>query len=167
MEKSEQVLGVWYRRARESQFAHYQAASRISLYSKLLGVPSVLLSAAVGTAAFVSLQNNLPSEALKIAIGLVSFFAAVLSALQTYLGLHEAAEKHLTTAIAYGAIRREIEQIQATGFSDTERIKDALAQVRHHLDETAKLAPNIRKSDWTRAQEDIKHTDRPHGFLSN
>lgn len=55
---AEPVLGAWYRRARESQFAHYAAAARYFALSRLLGVPSVLLSAAAGTTLFATLRED-------------------------------------------------------------------------------------------------------------
>ena len=73
--------------------------------SRLLGIPSVVLSAAVGTTLFATLGRNGASANLRIAAGLVSLFAAVLVALQTFLGLAELADKHRSAASTYGAIR--------------------------------------------------------------
>ncbi len=161
---AERVLGAWYRRARESQFAHYTAASRYSIRSRLLGVPSVVLSAAAGTALFATLQKSSASPDLRLAVGLVSVLAALLSALQTFLGLGDLADKHRSTASMYGAIRREIEEYQALPPRSPDAVHAALSTVRKRLDEVAASAPNVPRRAWEKAQGSIAHTERPEGF---
>jgi hypothetical protein len=163
-ERSDAVMGAWYRRAREAQFAQYVAGAHCAALSRWLGVPSILLSAAAGTTLFVTLQHETTSAWLRLALGLVSFAAAMLSALQTYLGLSQLAEKHLTAGAAYGAIRREIEQHQALSASSDDAIEKALSMIRKRLDDTAATAPDVSARLWARAQRSISDTSRPEGF---
>ncbi len=155
---------AWYRRARESQFAHYAAAARYSARSRLLGIPSVVLSAAVGTTLFATLGRNGASANLRIAAGLVSLFAAVLVALQTFLGLAELADKHRSAASTYGAIRREIEQHQALPPATRDAVQSTMAALRKRLDEIASSSPDVPESIWDKAQKAIADTTRPEGF---
>ena len=99
----EPVLGAWYRRCRESQFAHYRASSRYAALARVLGIPTVVLTAATGTALFATLTKDQASQTLRLVLGLVSVLAAVLAALQTFLGYGQRADKHRTTAAAYGS----------------------------------------------------------------
>jgi multisubunit Na+/H+ antiporter MnhF subunit len=92
--EAEPVLAAWYRRARESQFAHYTSDSRYALLARLLGIPSVVLSAIAGTALFATLQKDSTSFDLRLALGLISVLAGVLAALQTFLGYGERADRH-------------------------------------------------------------------------
>ncbi len=162
--RAQPVVGAWYRRARESQFAHYEAAARYVSLSRLLGVPSVLLSAAAGTTLFATLQEEGAPPGLRLAVGLITLCAAILTALQTFLGFGGLADKHRNAAALYGAVRREIEQHQALPPSSREGVQSAMAQLRGRLDEIASSAPDVPARTWKRAQAAIAHTSRPQGF---
>ncbi len=151
-EETHRVLSIWYRRARESQFAHYQAASRYARMARLLGVPSVALSAAAGTALFATLQKESTSVGLRLAIGLVSVLAGVLAALQTFLGYGERADRHRAAASAYGAVRREIEQYHAVSPGNAEDMEAAMQAVRARLDQIAERAPDVPERAWSKAR---------------
>lgn len=150
--EAERVLGDWYRRARESQFAHYAAASRYAALARLLGVPSVALSAAAGTALFASLQKETASVDLRLALGLVSVLAGVLAALQTFLGFGERADRHRAAGSAYGSVRREIEQVRALPPRAAESVEAMLNRVRGRLDAIAEKAPDVPEGTWSKAQ---------------
>jgi hypothetical protein len=158
------VMGAWYRRARESQFAHYDASARYSALARRLGVPTVLLSAAAGTTLFATLQEHSAPPRLRLVVGLVSLLAAILAALQTFLGFAERADKHRAAASAYGAIRRAIEQYQALPPTSRAGAESAMETVRKRLDETSQSAPDVPNRIWVRAQAAINHTSRPEGF---
>jgi Petal formation-expressed len=164
VERSDAVMGAWYRRAREAQFAHYLAGCHYAAFSRWLGIPSIILSAATGTTLFATLQHENTSASLRLALGVVSFAAATLSALQTYLGFSQLAEKHRTVGATYGAIRREIEQYQALRPSSDDAIEKALGMIRKRLDDTAATAPDVSARIWARAQQNISGTSRPEGF---
>ena len=106
--------------------------------ARLLGVPSVALSAAAGTALFATLQKKSTSVGLRLAIGLVSVLAGVLAALQTFLGYGERADRHRAAASAYGAVRREIEQYHAVSPGNAEDMEAAMQAVRARLDQITK-----------------------------
>ena len=160
----EAVLGAWYRRARESQFAHYHAANYYAAASRWLGIPSVLLSAIVGTALFATLQQDGIPRALQIGAGLIALTAAALSALQTFLGYDERAAKHRAAAAAYGAVRREIEQHQVLRPRSRTDADSLIDTFRRHLDDVGVSAPDISSRLWKAARIDIAHTSRPEGF---
>ena len=88
--------------------AHYIAWEEAVTRNKWLGIPVVITTAAVGTAIFGTIQDNMGIE-LKIATGLLSLTAAVLSALQTTLKYSELAEKHKMAGARYAGMRRRLE----------------------------------------------------------
>jgi hypothetical protein len=150
-EEAEPVLAAWYRRARESQFAHYTSASRYALLARLLGIPSVVLSAIAGTALFATLQKESTSFELRLALGLISVLAGVLAALQTFLGYGERADRHRAAGSAYGAVRREIEQYNAVPPQTTEAADAAMKRLRERLDAIAEKAPDVPDRTWNKA----------------
>ena len=89
--------------------AHYISAQRCERRGRLLGTTSAMLGAVVGTSIFASLGTS-PSTAWKITVGLVSTIAAVLVALQTFLGYADRAAKHRGAGAAYGKLRREFDR---------------------------------------------------------
>lgn len=145
------LLDDWFSRLRESQFAHYEAAKAYERLNFFLGVPVVALSTLVGTTVFATLGQSL-SPIVQICVGLVSVAAAVLAGIQTFLRFAERAEKHRSVAAGYGATRREIEEIRALGEDVS---KDALAALRHRIDELAKEAPHVSKAIWMRTQKQL------------
>ncbi|WP_226366902.1 SLATT domain-containing protein [Pseudonocardia sp. ICBG162] len=88
--------------------AQYLASRRLSGLNTHLGVPVVALTTVVGTATFSSL-NESPDTSIVIIVGLASILAAVLSALQTFLGFAERAEKHRIAANAYADLKRRMD----------------------------------------------------------
>ncbi|MET7329494.1 SLATT domain-containing protein [Nonomuraea sp. NPDC005650] len=158
------LLSAWFRRARESQLSHYAAAADCASSNRWLGIPSVVFSAAAGTTLFATAQNPNTSMMVQIAAGFVVLVAGALSALQTFLGLSERADKHLATGAAYGVIRREMEQLQVLRPARIEDLRSALADIRQRLDDISATAPNVPGRVWRKAQRDIAHTTRPEGF---
>lgn len=154
------VLDLWYRRAREAQFAHYAAAGRCTVAARWLGVPTVVLSGAAGTVLFASLQEDTTPPELRLGVGLISVCAAVLAALQTFLGFGEQADKHRLAASAYGAIRREIEECRALGSSERAPVAASVTEIRRKLDDVASASPEVPERSWTRAQRSMAVRDR-------
>ena len=82
-----ELLDVWYRRAREAQFAHYRAAKRFSLLNNVLGILSALMAAGLGLQ-LVQVLNigswlNLRTQTLDLALGVSGLIAAALTTIQT------------------------------------------------------------------------------------
>lgn len=130
--------------------AHYELALRLKRKERILGVPVVVLAAAVGTAIFATLQKD-SAEFWRIITGLVSFLAAVLAALQTFFNYGSNAQRHETAAIGYARLRRHMDQFllkyQDGTASRQEELAgmDGLVQQMDHLEE---VAPRIPNSVW-------------------
>ena len=108
----EGVLENWRVRAWASQIAHYRVASRLRLYNRGLGLPVVILTTAVGTSLFATLNEEKLSLGLRIVVGGISVGAAIFAGVQTFFGFAQRADQHVLAADWYSAIRRRIEQLQ-------------------------------------------------------
>src|SRR5258706_261970 len=108
---AETLLADWFRRARESQFIHYECGAWFGRLNLLLGIPAIVLSTAVGTAVFASIETSVTGPQ-RIAVGLISILAAILASLQTFLGFSERADKHRTAGSEYGGVRRGLELLR-------------------------------------------------------
>jgi hypothetical protein len=146
---TEDLLQDWYRRARENQFAHYEAIKPLSSGNYKLGVPVALLSGLVGTAIFATLQEEAAPIGFKIAVGIISILAAVLASLQTFLRLSERAEKHRAVGARYGALRRELEVAIAKGGPYDDELVNG---VREKLDSISSEAPEIPDRIWKKIE---------------
>jgi hypothetical protein len=153
---TEALIDDWYRRARESQFAHFLATEPLVRANFRLGLPVVLFSTLVATSVFASLETAV-SLGVRIAVGLVSISAAILSALQTFLRFEERAEKHRAAGGQYGALRRELEQIRAIG---PPYDVDALSRIREEFDSVSNQAPAISARVWTRTEATLKSREQ-------
>lgn|ERR1035438_3217934 len=136
-----QLVLAWLRRAREAQLAHYEMANNLARRAKWLGVPVILITAVVGTSVFVSIVDQVVPVQAKLAIGLLSLAATILSSLQTFFKFSERAESHRVYAARFGAIRRELEALYArTAVAQEVGNIDAL---KDKLDQLAEGAPDV------------------------
>lgn len=87
---------------------HYIAADHKRALNRLLGVPVIFITAAVGSTIFVTFDKS-PEPSLRIVAGLVAMAGTILSSLQTLLGFAQDAEKHKTVGGAYRAVSRSFE----------------------------------------------------------
>lgn len=145
---TEELLEDWYRRLRYAQYAHYEAAKAFDCMNYWLGIPVVVLSTFVGTSVFASL-GKLVDATVQISIGLISVLAATLASLQTFLRFSERAEKHRVAASKYGALRREIEELLATGGPIP---PEAITPLRLGIDRLAEDAPHVPNRIWSKRQ---------------
>jgi hypothetical protein len=156
MASHRELATEWLERAERTQHGHYLAALYYSQRHYWMGVPVVLLTAAVGTSVFATLQNK-PDAWVQISVGLLSFLATLLAALQTFLSYGERAEKHRLAGARYGAIGRRLELLLATDSG-----WEVLEEVEKELSSLAQESPNIprvvhkpmeaRDREWARRQ---------------
>jgi hypothetical protein len=95
-----ELLEKWRRRARTNQRVHYARAEELQRYNRLIGTPSIILSAVVGTSIFATLRQDVVFWA-RMAVGTISFVAAILAGLQTYFKFSERAAQHHAVAASY------------------------------------------------------------------
>ena len=146
------LLAQWHNGLRIAHIAHSRSAATCELRGRVLGIAVVVLSTIVGTAIFSTLESS-PSTTVKIVAGLASVGAAVLAALQTFLGLEQRAAKHREVAAAYGTLRRELETgmaLAATGPKPSELL-DGVRTRWDALDATAPATSNRVYEHATRA----------------
>jgi hypothetical protein len=145
-----ELILAWVRRSRESQLAHYEMATILQERGTYLGWPVIVITAAVGTSAFVSLTNS-PSKTTTLVVGLVSILAAVLSSLQTFFKFSERSETHRVFGAKYGSLRRELEGLFVSDETLDERVIDA---VRRKIDLLAEDAPAIPERIFSKIQRE-------------
>lgn len=146
-ELSEAMLDDWLRRARESQHTHYEAARYCVRLNSVFSIPVVLLTTAMGTSAFASIQKSV-SDGWKIAFGILSILAAVFAAIQAHLKLVERSERHRRVAAGYGSVRREIEEALVLPVHERRHPAGLLDGIRGSLDHLAQESPDIPTKIW-------------------
>lgn len=147
----------WQKGLRINHMAHHRAAARYAMLGRALGVAVVVVSTIVGTAIFTTLKES-PSVALKTGAGLLSVVAAVLAALQTFLGFAQRQAAHHDSAVRYGALRRERESV--LGMPPSKRdLRQLLADVRMRWDEVDANAPAVPQRLWKDAVESVDEAE--------
>jgi hypothetical protein len=148
-----ELLQEWHTGVRIRHHAHTRAAVSFEQRGRLLGVPVVILSTAVGTSIFAGGQSN---PALTIAAGLLSFAAAVLSSLQTALKYPELAAEHKSAALKYGQFRRQIEVQLAAKTQDEAKVANLLDKFQEEWNTLDDQCPNIPQSIYEKSVEAVK-----------
>ena len=151
--KSErQLLAEWTARITAAQHAHYYLMSQLRRRNLMLGIPVIVLTAAVGTALFSSIANGNTAAPVwaKITAGVISALAGVLAAIQTFMKFSERAEKHAVAADWLAAIRRDLEIVVATPETSRGNPTTVLANLRKEINRVAQSAPAIGEQVWHR-----------------
>lgn len=147
------LILAWLRRARESQLAHYEMAGALSRRAHWLGGPVIAITAIVGTSVFASIAAEvIPLEA-KLIVGAMSLLATTLSSLQTFFKFAERAAKHSAVGARFGAIRRELESLHASGEVNIDA--RYIATLREKLDRLAEEAPHVDIAVYRKVQRSI------------
>lgn len=163
--ESEVLLADWFRRVRESQRTHYECGTRFSRLNYILGIPTIVLSAAVGTAVFASLQSDAVSVEIKIVTGLISILAAVLASLQTFLGFAQRSDRHRIAGAGYGAVRRSIEVLKTFPPDDPSEMRRLISEIQQQMDSLAESAPEVPAALKRRIDQEMK--SRSHKRIFN
>ena len=135
------IATQWYHRAATVAHGHYRAALRFSRLNFWFGFPSVILATIVGTSVFATLQSK-PEFWWQVTVGVMSIAAAILSALQSFLGYNDKAEKHRAAGAKYNAIGRELELWLSVEEDNVEK----LDVIRQRIDALAQESPHIPES---------------------
>ncbi len=151
-----ELVLAWLRRARESQMAHYEMANIFSARERWLGVPVILITTIIGTSVFTSLTFQIISPEAKIAVGMLSVIAVVLSSLQTFFKYSERSESHRSAASRFGAVRRKLEVIYAENSQSEE--KHYITTLRDELDHLADESPHVPVAVFQKIQKNIFYT---------
>lgn len=133
----------WYERASTVAYRHYQTAQRFSRLNFFFGIPTVVLATVVGTSVFATLQAK-PDFWWQVTIGLMSIAAAILSALQSFLGYNDKAERHRASGSKYNAVGRELELWLAQPVEDLIKLES----IRQRIDALAQESPHIPASTY-------------------
>jgi hypothetical protein len=143
------LLVSWQRLAAAAQHAHYQLATKLRGRNLLLGVPTVVCAAVVGTSLFATLNRSesLPVMA-RATIGTLSVVAAVLAAVQTFLRFAERAERHVQAGDWYSAIKRDVDELLALPSGDRGTPKEVFDRLRKDLNKAGQTYPAIGERTW-------------------
>jgi len=133
--------------------AHYKMADKLAHRERLLGIPVIIISALIGTAVFASVAAQAISPLEKIAVGMFSLVATVLSALQTFFRYSERSEKHRSAGARFASVRRKLEVIYAQQTETQER--SYVSTLREELDRLAEQSPNVPVKVFEAIKNDI------------
>lgn len=151
----ELLAADWFRRARESQRAHYERGKWCQNMNRALGMPTIALSVVVGTKVFSDIDQHADSRT-KLILGLLSVLAAVLASLQTFMSFAELAARHKVTGAKYGSIRRDLELLKIFPPPSEQEIKQELIRIKREMDGLAEGSPPIPSRLKARVDKELK-----------
>jgi hypothetical protein len=163
------VLESWRRRAWASQIAHYQVAERLRRRNRELGLPVVILTTAVGTSLFATLNQDQLAMGLRIVVGTISVLAAIFAGIQAFFAFAQRADQHVLAADWYSSIRRRIEQLQAMPRASRGDARECLDGVRKEINHVGSQFPEIGEKTWNRvaARFGIQAPPEPSGPVAS
>lgn len=136
-ERRRKLLIEWQYKTSLSKSTHYEHAKHYHhLNRRYLVIPLIALSAIVGTSVFVALEN-ISSSFPRILVASTTVILAVLSALQSGLGLGEASERYRTTATLFSGLEKHIQVLLA----DNVVTQESLIETEKKYSEIVSSAP--------------------------
>lgn len=139
--------------------AHYIAWENAAKWNNWLGIPVIVTTSIVGTTIFATI-NEEPEVGWKIAAGLISLLAAVLSALQTSLKFSENAEKYRAAGAGYAAMRKKLDLFRLhyseNANADRQSALNELESIIEELNKLAKESPSIKDKNYDKAEREQK-----------
>ncbi|MGZ5435811.1 MAG: SLATT domain-containing protein [Pyrinomonadaceae bacterium] len=154
------LLENWEKDTKKIYRAQYDSSVRAQNLNLYLGIPTVILSAIVGTSVFAMLGKT-PGNTSQIAVGIISMVVTALASLQTFLRFSERGERHQATAAGFAALNREARNLLASPPADDKETKERLRSFRERWDELSKNAPTAFKSSWNLASRRREEDARP------
>lgn len=151
------LLKKWNKRARESQFAHYQAELEYKRYHFYVGLPAILFSVLANGA--IVFGEFIEPSVLRLIVALATFLSSVLISVQTFVRFSKLSEEHLNSAVKYGIVRRNIEELYVEMKSDNSE-KDYFREINHikdKIDDLALNSPNIANKIWEKSLKFTKN----------
>ena len=109
----ENLLSQWYHEASVNRDANASKARWNQTLHYVLGVPVIIFSSIVGSAAFSQLYAQEGSYDIRFVAGVLSIVSAILAGLQTFFGFGKRAEKYRVVGVGYEQLAMEIQKIQA------------------------------------------------------
>lgn len=128
---------------------HYNAAARWARYHLWIGLPSALLAAVAGAAAF----KDQPELA-----GALALMSTALTTVLTFLKPSERSEMHKAVAGQYQALRNQARIFREIGLTDglaADEAKARLFELAKSRDELNQGAPAIARCDYELAKKDV------------
>ena len=128
---------------------HYNAAARWARYHLWIGLPSALLAAVAGAAAFKA-QPELA--------GALALVSTALTTVLTFLKPSERSEIHKTVAGQYQALRNQARIFREIVLRDSmtpDKLKARLFELANTCDELNQRSPAIPRCDYEQAKSDI------------
>jgi len=153
--RTDRLLHQWQQRTIVAIFAYNRAASRCRMLDTLLGGIAATLAAAIGTAVFATLEQQVGTAA-RIFAGTLSVAAAILAGVQTFATLPKRVEEYEQAGRRFGSLRREIELLRLTLPETPAGMAQAVEEIRRRLDLAAQSSPNAPRRLWERTREQVK-----------
>lgn len=155
-ERADELLRDWEQRNILALRAHAKSANRCSRWDVRLGSAGAALTAAIGTAIFATLQQDVSIEA-RVVVGVVTVIAAALTAVHTFAGLVTRKETYEQASRHHARVRRRIEvartRLAAREEFDIWAEVDAICAA---LDDAAAATPNASGRVWDRTRREHK-----------
>jgi len=125
----------------KSSEAHYDAQRYFMRWSRVIGGIAVATSAIAGVSALKVLAQS--DKVVLYVLLIASVLTAVLSALQSFLGLADRASKHRVAGAEYAGVRRDIDEALTFPPASPAEAETRAREIRQRLDKMSQEAPEL------------------------
>jgi hypothetical protein len=132
-----EIADLWAKNANQATFAHRFGSKYWNSANLFLGIPLIIVTVGTGILAGAALYEN--SAVISLAGLFLSFVAAVLAGVQTFLRPSERAIQHWQASTKYAAARRAIELINIP----TPEARREFDVIRKELDALGENSPLV------------------------
>lgn len=133
----QEVIDDWKERVNDRQKANYALALKHNKYHYWIGSPAFILTLIAG----ITLLTEVVEPRIRITVGIVGIFAAILSAIQTFYSHAKKAENHRFIAAQLVHVRRDIEIFERFVPDRKSEREQRIREFEERISETEEAAP--------------------------
>ena len=131
-EKYESLLSDWKKNISANKVVHYNSSIKLWIWHYILGIISIILSAFVGSVIFYNLEKQ-STDNMKIILGGLSIFAAILSVFQLHFRFSDRAILHKQCSSKFASLERKIELLLANKPKKIEDFGKRVAEISSEM----------------------------------
>lgn len=140
------LLQTWRHDLNILMRSHYSRSISIRRMNYLLGIPVILISMAIASYIFFTINHN-PDFWVKMIAGMLLLLSAILTSLQTFLKYSEQAENHRNASARYQSLHHSVDQLLAFPAKDESSLFTWCDKLRDRWDELNLEVPNVAREE--------------------
>ncbi|MEJ2155440.1 MAG: SLATT domain-containing protein [Desulfobacteraceae bacterium] len=158
-EKDVLILNERHKEIRINAAAQCKASVKKEHLNFKLGITVVILTTIAGMSIFTSTVGTGQNDIIRIITGVISFLAALLASLQTFLRYSERSNQHHDAAVKYDYLRKRVEHLLNYPPDNKNDIENRLKEIDRDFNLLRRESPNTPDQIWQNVKKEYSNDE--------